>query len=235
MIMVVNSVPHRCPGCKSDNLDQRLFNDGGNVINCNNCGGIISIQEFRTSSDSAPCPHCGTVGDLQVSDGEEWCGYCGLDPSVTEYPSPDLAHLWKDGSEIQRLLNSDAQALQPHLNMGKFVREECGPRCVLATECPQSRQNFILCLQEWREERHGYGEAEMSKRRRKHQRSAANNVCKLSKKERKQAARAAREANKRAYFQCAAGGWFQQRFVVSTEDVSGEHSEIGYLEQSGAT
>ncbi len=200
-----------------------LLYEESNTLICNSCGIIMVLEEplddeeepdadFEVSASFVSCPHCRTIDEIQVGGGEEWCSACGLDPNCTNYPPERLAHLWKQGSEIQESMKRGT----PKNSMSRlyrFLTNFCGPHCSLAQNCPQEIGNFVKCFHEevlesddpdlLHVERSAMGKGKKKRRRRA---------------ERKQEQERIRKEKERAVLVCAGSGWYNKRYCNETKD-----------------
>ncbi len=128
-----------------------VLDEASNTLLCE-CGVMLVLQddyedEEEVSASFLSCPHCRTVNEIQVEEGDEWCCGCGLDPNRTDYPPEELAHLWKEGSGIRDTMERGI----PKSTMARiyrFLTNFCGPHCSFAEACPQSTGNFAVCYRE---------------------------------------------------------------------------------------
>lgn len=157
MLRIIHSIPDECVNCggPKEKLEGRTLSKGGetdNLIFCHGCGILMAIQnqegcaDFELAASFVTCPHCKTIDEVQVAGGDEWCGGCGLDPSVPDYPTEQLASLWKEGSGIRGFM--DRGIPKTTSRMYRFLTTFCGPHCLFADDCPQDTGNFSTCLKE---------------------------------------------------------------------------------------
>lgn len=183
-------LPNRCPKCQSIKVA------GLDTPVCADCGALIELAPIVI------CPHCKEIDSIVIEGGKEYCNICWLDPSKTDLPSPEIAHLYR--GNIRLLLEKNLKALQPHKSWGKYVRTLCGPHCPWGEgSCPQETTNLSKCISEERD-----GLDAMS-RRHKH-RQNGNPHPKLSKRERKEARKEAARLKTAAIYRCSKGGWFEE-------------------------
>jgi hypothetical protein len=175
---------------------------GGQTFICHECGGYMILDNKHVSNNYRKCEHCETVGEITTDGGEEWCGSCGLDPSE-EIDTYRLSVLWKEGSEIRRIMNEGKSGLGAGKSVGDFLRNFCGPHCNFADKCDQTVKNLVVCHKEYKLNE---SESEMSKKsreRRKEERARARpNTYK--------------EKPKQTMVQCAKSGWFERHIVNGT-------------------
>lgn len=210
------SAPKWCPECSSQNLGgmTNVVENGGNSMLCHDCGLWIRIYPSTEEEADAElvasltvCPHCTTVNEIRIEGGEEWCSGCGLDPSIQDYSSPALSHLWKKGSGIQGFMQRALPMVAQDHGMGQFLRTMCGPHCSFADACPQAIGNFIVC---YREEYPTAKDCEdMSKKKSKKAR-------KESRQERRAQMEAIKKAKQKALIMCADSGWFEKVMYGNT-------------------
>lgn len=163
MLRIIHSIPDRCVDCGApkEKLGGRLLLEeegAGNLIFCHECGIFMCLQDqeeeeyadFELSASFVSCPHCKTVNEIQVAGGDEWCSGCGLDPNTPDYPTEQLASLWKEDSGIRNFMERGIP--KTTTRMYRFLTTFCGPHCTFADECPQSTENFSTCLKEEAEE-----------------------------------------------------------------------------------
>ena len=224
MRVVVSSEPEECPKCHSENIGWALHSGPEEFIVCNSCGTMIQVEERDTTIATSliVCPHCTAVGEIAVEGGHEFCVACGLDPNVEDVPSPILAHLFKEGSGIRKILEDNSSGARAGRKFGTFLRQSCGPHCSFEKSCPQAVGNMIKC----RKEEDSDEEEEMSKHNRRRDMSRQRPEYKLSKKEKKRRRREEALLHKRAVIMCADGGWLSQhmdsipRETINAEDDS---------------
>jgi len=164
--------------------------------------------EEEVSASFVSCPHCCTVNEIQIAEGNEWCSGCGLDPNE-ENPSPeDLSHLWKLGSGIRETMERGIPKTTL-TRLYRFLTNYCGPHCSFAEDCPQSTGNFAKCYREEVLESEDpdllhIGESEVGKRKR-------------SRKARKKEKERIRKEKEKAVLQCAPSGWYAQNLKPKNE------------------
>lgn len=217
-IVTVSEKPSECKLCGSPKVgattDFTLGN--GRTFLCHACGAYMITQEkanHEGSNNLRKCQHCETVGEITLEGGEEWCGTCGLDPSE-EMDTSDLSILWKQGSEIRRLMSEGKSGLDSGKSVGDFLRKFCGPHCNFADKCDQTTKNLVTCHKEYKL---GESENEMSKKSRKRRREE---------RERSQINPYA-EKPKQARLQCAKSGWFERHIengTYHTKQIGGKES-----------
>lgn len=200
-----------------------LLYEESNTVVCNYCGIVMVLEEpfedekepdadSEVSASFVPCPHCRTVNEIQAAGGEEWCSACGLDPSCTDYPPERLAHLWKQGSGIQKAMKKGIpKAVEGR--MYRFLTNLCGPHCSLAQNCPQDTGNYVKCFHEEVIESNDHDllhveGGEMGKGKKKRRRRA----------ERKRDQERIRRKRERAVLVCAGSGWYDKRYSNETND-----------------
>lgn len=210
-VTVIHSVPQHCPECRSDNINELFVetdNNCGNII-CYDCGAWVQIEGSKTTEltlTDLVCPHCKSIGEVEVIAGEEWCNVCGLNPNVQTYPSPTISFLWKENSDISHIMQTNRKELQSDRNIGKFLRTRCGPHCSLSESCPQKLINLIRCYREGSDNF-----------------SVDNNVSKKSRKQTRKNFKQ-QERKKQAFickssgiaeFKCAQFSWFEKVLNVN--------------------
>lgn len=160
MLRIIHSIPDECVGCGApkEKLGGRILSDddyAGNLVFCHACGIFMAIQDqdeeeeyadLELAASFVSCPHCKTLNDMQVAGGDEWCSACGLDPSILDYSTEQLASLWKEDSGIRNFMERGIP--RPATRMYRFLTTLCGPHCTFAEDCPQSTGNFSTCLKE---------------------------------------------------------------------------------------
>jgi hypothetical protein len=226
MLELIHSIPDRCVRCQSDNLSGKpLIDDGNTLITCNACGTWMAIPEqegeetdeielgyAEVSASFQTCPHCKNVDAITVYGGEEVCQNCGLDPNKEDYPSEEIAHLWKEGSSIRGFL--ERGRCRPTSNIGTFFRKFCGPHCTYAEDCPQDTKQFQTCYSESRNDvlritsphlLQIEDEFDMGKRRQKNRRR------------KQRAAQKEAEQRKTSVFVCRTGGWLERYLRINHE------------------
>jgi hypothetical protein len=203
-----------------------LLYEESNTVLCNYCGIIMVMQDEEEVSEEddtddvvvsasfVACPHCKTVNEVQIAGGEEWCAGCGLDPSVVDYPSEQLASLWKPGSGIRDSMERGIP--KTSTRMYRFLTNFCGPHCSYAESCPQSTRNFATCFRE--EVLEGEDpqllqivEDDVGKRSSKRQR----------RRERREAEERMRKEKAKAVLACAGSGWYKRKYSSETQDPQG--------------
>lgn len=204
-VVAIPSAPRQCPECGSEKLGglSNIVENGGNSVLCHDCGvwmQIGTVDKFELTAFLFVCPHCKTTGALEEMRGEEWCSRCGLDPNIEDHPASTLSHLWKKGSAIQRLLQSETSLVAPDRNLGKFLRTYCGPHCPFAEDCPQEAGNLVTCYREEYPNKPIGGD--MGRKSRK--------ARKLRRLERRLEREAISKAGQKALVQCAGAGWFEK-------------------------
>jgi hypothetical protein len=224
MVVIIHSIPDECVECGATNLTghQMLIFGECNTIFCNACGIAMVYQEedeeeeeegyseIEVSASFASCPHCHTIDEIKVEGGAEWCGACGLDPNIKDYPSDELAHLWKEDSGIRHAMGTRSIP-KVGSRMYQFLVNNCGPHCCYEEACPQSARNFATCFGE--EHDLGgpnllhIGEENVGRGKRKKSRKARE-------KERK---RILKEKS-RAVLACAGSGWYREKYCNETQD-----------------
>lgn len=219
-VVAIHSAPRQCPECGSEKLGglSNVIENGGNSMLCHDCGVWMQIggdTQLELTASVFICPHCKTADAIEEMAGEEWCNGCGLDPSIDAYSTPALSHLWKDKSDIRRIMQRDITLLSPIHNLGKFLRTYCGPHCAYASDCPQSTGNLVTCYKE--EFPNTPLGGDMSKKSRK--------ARKQRKQERRQEREAISRASKKALVKCASSGWFEKVLYANSP----------YPEQTGDT
>lgn len=226
MLRIIRSIPEQCPDCGSENLggQQMLLYEESNTLLCNACGIIMVLQEpyddeeepeeaadYEVSASFLSCPHCRTVNEIQIAEGEEWCAGCGLDPNRMDYPASELAHLWKEGSGLRDVMDRGIPS-NAMTRMYRFLVNFCGPHCSYAEACPQSTGNFAKCFREEVIDSddpdllHIEGD-EVGRGKRKRNR-----------KERKKEKERIRKEKERAVLVCAGSGWYEKRYCSETDD-----------------
>jgi hypothetical protein len=200
-----------------------LMFEESNTLLCNHCGIIMVLQDdyedeeeendadFEVSASFLSCPHCRTVNEIQIAEGEEWCGGCGLDPNRTDYPVQELAHLWKEGSGIRETMERGIPKTTMN-RMYRFLTNLCGPHCSFAKNCPQSTGNFTKCF---REEVIESDDPELL-----HIEGVdvGRGKRKRSRNERKKEKERIRKEKERAVLVCAGSGWYEKRYYNETND-----------------
>jgi len=216
MLRIIHSIPEQCPDCGSDNLSgkQMVLFEASNTLLCE-CGVMLVLQddyeeepEEEVSASFLSCPHCRTVNEIQIAEGDEWCGGCGMDPNRLDYPPEELAHLWKEGSGIRDTMERGV----PKSTMARiyrFLTNFCGPHCSFAESCPQSTGNFAICYRE--EVLEGkdpdllyIGETDVGKK-------------KKNRKARKKEKERIRKEKEKAVLKCSASGWYAQNLKPKHE------------------
>lgn len=160
MLRVTDSFPNQCPDCNtpvSNSQPGLLWETSGNFLVCSECGITIVIRESDDEEEESEqqeaavsaisCPHCCTVGEIQIAGGSEWCSSCGLDPSRRDLPAKSLLRLWKSESGIQKLMMRDIPR-STESRLYEFLTNFCGPHCSLAKSCPQATKNLARCYHE---------------------------------------------------------------------------------------
>jgi len=147
-----------CSKCKSETKAYAGFQGIGRPFFCSVCGTWTDgtqtytdpegfIRPRQTFHSQHTCPHCLHVGERICEDGEEWCSECGLDPEKVP-TSQDLAPLYK--GKIRELLQKGKFSNTANKRgSGYFVRNQCGPNCVEAKDCPQMVADLTTCIQEY--------------------------------------------------------------------------------------
>jgi hypothetical protein len=223
MMEAIHSIPTKCSRCESKNLwgaDEVSFGYDDS-IRCNACGHIMVVVDWVDPTELEgedfgippvdDCPHCHSVDTIMVFGDQEVCQSCHLDPTVLDYASPEIAHLWKEGSSMRRwLTNGRARAGAP---LGTFFRNFCGPHCAYAEDCDQDAAQMKICFKELKPEvlaiispHLPQPEDDMSKR------------SKRRKKKEKS------KENMRSLFICAPKGWFKKYMRESDETICEERS-----------
>ena len=233
MLRVIHSIPDECPDCGTDNLSgrQMLLYEEGNTVLCNHCGIIMVLQEdFEEEEEQADhevtasflsCPHCHTVNEIQIAEGEEWCAGCGLDPNRLDYAPEEIAHLWREGSGIRDSMERGIP--KNSTRMYRFLTTLCGPHCSFAASCPQATANFAKCFREEVLESDdpdllNRSEDEVGKGKRKRSRKA--------RKQARQEKERIRKEKARAVLMCASSGWYEKTYRNETQDPQ-EHQHTG--------
>ncbi len=225
MIRIIHSIPDRCPDCGSENLsgkEQMSLLEGSNTLYCEGCGIYMILQEEEEEPEEShehelaasfqACPHCCTVNEFIIAEGAEWCNGCGLDPNLTLLPPKDLAHLWKEGSGIRRMMTNGRPPYRTGW-MYKFLTSSCGPHCLYESQCPQSVKNFTLCYKEEREDEGGANllqieGTEMGRGRKRRK----------GRKERKKERERTYKDKERATLACSSSGWYNEKYRNETEN-----------------
>lgn len=172
-IMQLLVKPDICLACRSSNLFRDVLTEvdlEGDLYRCGSCCQFFVIGN-REIGGAIPairtCPHCSVGGlvTLDYTSGDEWCNNCGLDPNESATPL-ELAHLWKKGSGISKLMLAEPEIgmLRKGMRIGDYLKSSCGPHCTLAEECPQTVMNLVVCARESNQQEET---EEMSKRRNK--------------------------------------------------------------------
>jgi hypothetical protein len=203
------SVPRECLECGSEKLSGGfwLADEAKDVVMCWDCGVAFHVDLVLEEEEGEPvveivtpfglCPHCLGVDELVTNSGEEWCGRCGLDPNILDYPTTELSRLWKKDSGIQQLMGRDVSMCEPDRSMGQFLRTKCGPHCIYGEECSQETLNLIKCY-----------------RKEFPTTPLGGSMSKKSRKKRRQESRARKgtikRTEERALVQCAGSGWFKK-------------------------
>jgi hypothetical protein len=224
MLRIIHSIPEQCPSCGSENLSGRqmvLFGED-KLIKCDACGITMYLEDSKEPEDNskAPasyvaCPHCGTIDQIIAVEGAEWCEVCGLDPNQLNYPTSELAHLWKEGSGIKAFMSKGR--LKPTSRMYRFLVNFCGPHCSFSESCEQTVANYTVCIKEEiedsgdlipppPEERHSVSKSKGKKHRKERRRV------------RKQEEERIRKEKERAVLMCARSGWYDKRYRNEIED-----------------
>lgn len=155
MLRIVHSIPNECIDCGAprEKISDLSIKDRGNTVFCYICGVIMVIQDqeedagdLEITASFTSCPHCNTLDEIQVANGEEWCNGCGLDPNKLDYSTQELSTLWKKGSGIRAFMGRGVPKTTSRLY--RFLINFCGPHCVYAEDCPQSTKNFTICMKE---------------------------------------------------------------------------------------
>lgn len=215
-IVEITEKPSTCKLCMSTNVCASVdFTMGeGQTFLCHECGAYLLLPSKATSGNKfRKCRHCEVVGEIVAEGGEEWCGACGLDPSEEMYSS-DLSVLWKQGSDIRRIMNEEKSGLDAGKSVGDFLRKFCGPHCNFAAQCDQTVKNLVVCHKEYKL---GESESEMSKKSRKRRREERERALVSN----------YTEKPKQARLQCAKSGWFERHIVngtYHTKQVGGKES-----------
>lgn len=192
---------------------------GYGYLVCFDCGELFMPldEEEEVEAQLEKCPHCSSVDALVEHKGSWCCRVCGLEPQDLDYTGRELAHLWKSRTSeheegetlIREVMSSDPNKFKPNSNIGRFLRNYCGPHCSFAKHCPQTTTNFSRC---YNEERSTRGD-EMSKRRGKKRQK--------NKSERK----AWKKLHSRAWIFVASNGWYTRQRHYASETHYNEQSE----------
>lgn len=225
MLRITRSLPDECPDCGSSKLGGKgAIEMGGNSLICHDCGIFMVVPDREEDeeegldflpvvADLVSCRHCGTMGRMEEAGGQEWCASCGLDPNIDSYPSPEIAHLWSNEGGIQRALERDLKPLQEHRRIGLFLRNDCGPHCEYAADCPQSIKNLMECLKESEGKLPDYDMGKRKKRKKEKQKQA------------KQSGNPFKSEPHRAMLICSKSGWLEERM----------YDKAAHRKQSGAS
>jgi hypothetical protein len=171
----------------------------------------VDNEIYKIPSNLISCPHCHSANFYHLDEGEESCMSCGLDPNILDYSAPELAHLWKEGSEIRANLKESIPK-NASTKLYAFITTLCGPHCGLAAVCPQSRGNLLKC---YKEEMLGGKGDEMGKRKVKFK----------SMQFKKETARKEKEL---AVLKCSGSGWYHMRYHDKLMDKEkSTHTESG--------
>lgn len=152
-----------CPLCSSNHIVGLVDFSGdlqGRYL-CRSCWCEFSIHESDDGEGDGEeddseeetvvgmivvCPHCASINSIACYGDKEWCEDCWLEPDELNQESPVISSLFKGG--IARILEDDSPMCRPQGLLGKFVRQECGPHCTLAKNCPQNVGNLVKCFRE---------------------------------------------------------------------------------------
>ena len=231
MLKIIHSIDiDRCPECQVENFfgkDEPLFVfEESDTVVCTNCGATMMISDEAEAEEKEQdsCPHCHTVGEVLLIEGRKECQGCGLDPSRMDYGPRDLSRLWKYGTGIRNFMERGMPS--PRTGMFRFLTNYCGPHCNLAKNCPQDTKNFVLCRKEEEQDPScpdvvlqllQIGDGDVG-RRRGRKRKQKQQGPKQGKKYRKDKASPKTDV---AILECAAHGWWHQRYMTEqheTED-----------------
>lgn len=216
MLEIIHSIPEECVQCGSKDLSGLpcVSTGFGNTIICQTCSKIMIVvdeeEETDTEASVEVCPHCSCIDTLMVYGDEDICRECGLDPTVPDYPSEDIAHLWREGSAVRRALEKGRGRVGGKI--GTFFRNFCGPHCSLSDNCGQSSSQMRICYSEARPEILKIidpyliqPEDFMSRRRSKKKGGGNKKSSKSTKKV-------------ESLFTCAANGWYEKYMKESMRE-----------------
>ena len=226
MLEIIHSIPSECSRCGSDNISGSLsiIEGHGNTVTCNACGTWMVLpdeedDEVQHELDFGPvditasfgkCPHCCSVGAIMEYGGEEVCQNCGLDPSMVDYDSRQIAHLWKEGSTIRKFL-SKGRAMPQH-NLGVFFRNFCGPHCSYAEDCDQGTGQFRQCYAESKSDILAITSPQLLQ--------IEDSMGKKSRQKNRKRKQKEAEQRKKSAFVCATGGWFEKYMRRSSDETT---------------
>lgn len=220
-------MPDSCLDCGSENLGDKqiLLYEENNTVLCGQCGLIMVFEEDEEETQSADeitasflsCPHCHTVNEIQITEGEEWCSACGLDPNKIHYPPEEIAHLWRQGAGIRDAMERGVPKNTTRLY--GFLTKFCGPHCSFATSCPQATANFAKC---YREEFLGSTDSEPP-----YNREEEVSKGKGSRRARREAKKEQKRLKERAVLMCATSGWYEKNYYETQDPQRHPHTRGG--------
>jgi len=211
-----------CPLCSGENI-VGLVDISGDLAGrylCRTCACEFTIYEGMEDVDDEEedvhgfitvCPHCMAADSIQIYGENEWCGDCWLDPNELDQDSSEIAKLYKGG--IKSALEREVPMLNPGKVYGKFVREECGPHCSFAKECPQDTDILIKCFNE--EYRSGEEDEKIVGKRKRGKKSRKNRSQKQIMKHNR---RAHKHVPSKVAFFCSKGGLLEKMVLYGTTD-----------------